>query len=103
MDGIDRMCTSLRIQKYRRDRETAYLYQYVPRNFEQLFEKERMQDIEVGETVQITATLGILAVIDRNVLLTGELQKVRAVREPAYGGAVFPEGIRPGNLPAKRQ
>ncbi len=73
--ALDRMCTSLRIQKYRRDRETAYLYQYVPRNFEQLFEKERMQDIEVGETVQITATLGILAVIDRNVLLTGELQK----------------------------
>ncbi|MDE7323241.1 MAG: hypothetical protein K2N73_11085 [Lachnospiraceae bacterium] len=73
--ALERMCTNLRIQKYRHFKETAYLYEYTPRNFEQLFEKEKLQDIELGDTVQIVATLGILAMIDRNVLLTGALQK----------------------------
>ncbi len=73
--ALERMCKNLQMQKYRNTNILDYLYQYAPKNYERLFEKEKLQDIEVGETVQITATLGMISVIDKDTLLTGKLQR----------------------------
>lgn len=73
--ALERMCRKLRVQKYRYDETVEYLYRYAPRNFEQLFDKETLQEIRVGETRQLPATLGIISVIDKETLLTGKTQK----------------------------
>lgn len=73
--AMERMCRNLQIQKYRYSETVAYLYQYAPVNFERLFAKEKLQDVEVGETVQIAATLGMISLIDKDTLLTGKLQR----------------------------
>lgn len=73
--GLERMCKNLMVQKYRNDETIDYLYQYAPQNFERLFAKEKLQDIEVGETIQMAATLGMISVIDKDTLLTGKLQR----------------------------
>ena len=72
--GLERMCRNLQLQKYRTDETLDYLDQYAPQNFECLFGKEKLQDIAVGETVQMAATLGMISVIDKDTLLTGKLQ-----------------------------
>lgn len=73
--ALHRMCRNLQMKEYRHHKEIEYLYQYTPRNFEQLFARERLQDIVAGEAVQIHATLGMIAVIDKDALLTGTLQR----------------------------
>lgn len=73
--GLERMCRNLLVQKYRNDETINYLDQYAPQNFECLFAREKLQDIEIGETVQIAATLGMISVIDKDTLLTGKLQR----------------------------
>ncbi len=73
--SLEQMCRSLRVQKYRNAEVTNYLYQYAPRNFEQLFDRENLQDIEVGETRQLSVTLGMISIIDKKTLLTGRTQK----------------------------
>lgn len=72
--ALERMCRKLRVQKYRYDETVEYLYRYAPRNFEQLFDKENIQEIGVGETRQLPVTLGIISVIDRETLLAGRTQ-----------------------------
>lgn len=73
--ALERMCKNLRMQKYRHSEVTDYLYQYAPRNFEMLFDKENLQDVEVGETKQLSVTLGMISIIDKETLLTGRTQK----------------------------
>lgn len=73
--ALERMCRKLRVQKYRYDETVEYLYRYAPRNFEQLFDKENLQEIRVGDTRQLPVTLGIVSVIDKKTLLTGRTQK----------------------------
>jgi len=73
--GLERMCRNLQRQKYKTEETIEYLDQYAPQNFEQLFGKEKLQDIQIGETVQMAATLGMISVIDKDTLLTGKLQR----------------------------
>lgn len=73
--ALERMCRKLRIQKYRYDETVEYLYRYAPRNFEQLFDREDLLEIHVGETRQLPVTLGMISVIDKETLLTGGTQK----------------------------
>ena len=73
--ALERMCRKLRVQKYRYDEAMEYLNRYAPRNFEQLFDKENLQEISVGETRQLPVTLGMISVIDKETFLTGRIQK----------------------------
>lgn len=73
--ALERMCRKLQVQKYRHTEVTDYLYQYAPKNFEQLFDKESLQDVAVGMTRQLPATIGMISIIDKDTLLTGKLQK----------------------------
>jgi hypothetical protein len=73
--SLERMCKNIQIQRYRNTDTLDYIYQFAPQNFETLFNKEKLQDIEIGETLQISATVGIISVIDKDTLLTGRLQK----------------------------
>lgn len=73
--GLERMCKTLQRQKYKTDATIEYLDQYAPQNFERLFAKEKLQDIQIGETMQMAATLGMISVIDKETLLTGKLQR----------------------------
>jgi hypothetical protein len=72
--SLERMCKNVQIQKYKQIDTLDYVNQFAPKNFERLFGKERLQDIEVGETIQIPATMGIISIVDRDTLLTGKLQ-----------------------------
>lgn len=73
--ALERMCRKLQVQKYRHTEVTDYLYQYAPKNFEQLFDKESLQEVEAGEMRQLPVTLGMISIIDKDTLLTGKLQK----------------------------
>lgn len=73
--ALERLCRNLQMQKYRHVEITDYLYQYAPRNFERLFDKSDLHDIEVGETRQLPVTLGMISIIDKETLLTGRIQK----------------------------
>lgn len=73
--ALERMCWKLRVQKYRYDEIVEYLNRYAPRNFEQLFDKENLLEINVGETRQLPVTLGLISVIDKETLLNGRTQK----------------------------
>lgn len=73
--ALERMCRNLQMQKYKHVEITDYLYQYAPRNFERLFDKTDLHDIEIGETRQLPVTLGMISIIDKETLLTGRIQK----------------------------
>lgn len=73
--ALERMCRNLQMQEYRHEEITDYLYQYAPRNFERLFDKEDLHDIEIGETRQLPVTLGMISIVDKETLLTGRIQK----------------------------
>lgn len=73
--ALERLCRSLQMRKYRHGEITDYLYQYAPRNFERLFDKTDLHDIEIGETRQLPVTLGMISIIDKETLLTGRIQK----------------------------
>lgn len=73
--ALERMCRNLRVQKYRYNETEECLHRYAPRNFEQLFDKENLQEVSVGETRQIPVTLGMISVIDKEALLTGRTQR----------------------------
>lgn len=73
--ALERMCRNLQMQKYKHVEITDYLYQYAPRNFERLFDKTDLHDIEIGETKQLPVTLGMISIIDKETLLTGRIQK----------------------------
>lgn len=73
--ALERMCRNLQMQKYRQGEITDYLYQYAPRNFERLFDRADLHDIEIGETRQLPVTLGMISIIDKETLLTGRIQK----------------------------
>lgn len=73
--ALERTCRNLRVQKYRYHEAEDYLYRYAPRNFEQLFDKENLQEVGVGETRQLPVTLGMISVIDKEALLAGRTQK----------------------------
>lgn len=73
--ALERLCRSLQMRKYRHVEITDYLYQYAPRNFEQLFDKNDLHDIEIGEARQLPVTLGMISIIDKETLLTGRIQK----------------------------
>lgn len=73
--ALERMCRNLSAQKYRYHETTDYLYRYAPKNFEQLFDKENLQEVGVGETRQIFVTMGTISVIDKETLLIGKSQK----------------------------
>lgn len=73
--ALERMCKSLQMQKYRHVEVTDYLYQYAPKNFELLFDKTDLHDIEIGETRQLPVTLGMISIIDKKTFLTGKIQK----------------------------
>lgn len=73
--ALERLCRNLQMQKYRHVEITDYLYQYAPRNFERLFDKADLHDIEIGETRQLPVTFGMISIIDKETLLTGKIQK----------------------------
>lgn len=73
--ALERMCRNLQMQKYRHVEIMDYLYQYAPRNFERLFDKTDLHEIEIGETRQLPVTLGMISIIDKETLLTGRIQK----------------------------
>ena len=73
--SLEQMCRNLRVQRYKNLEAINYLYQYAPRNFEQLFDKENLQDVEVGETRQLSVTFGMISIIDKKTLLAGRTQK----------------------------
>lgn len=73
--ALERLCRSLQMRNYRHVEITDYLYQYAPRNFERLFDKTDLHDIEIGETRQLPVTLGMISIIDKETLLTGRIQK----------------------------
>jgi hypothetical protein len=73
--SLVRMCKNIQMQRYKQIGTLDYVNQFAPKNFERLFGKERLQDIEVGETRQISATMGLISVIDMDTLLTGQLQR----------------------------
>lgn len=66
--ALDRMCRNLQMQEYRDQKVLEQICAYAPENFEKLFSKEKLQDIEAGESVQLMATLGMIAVIDKGAL-----------------------------------
>lgn len=73
--SMESMCKSLQMDRYRNEGVLDYVYQFAPKHFEKLFAKESLQDIEVGETLQLTATIGVISIIDRDNLLKGKVQK----------------------------
>ena len=73
--ALERMCRKLRIQEYKQDEMADYLYQYAPKNFERLFDKESLHDVAAGEMRKQRVTLGMIAIIDKGTLLTGKLQR----------------------------
>lgn len=73
--SLERMCRSLQMRRYRQVEVTDYLYQYAPRNFERLFGKASLHDIEIGETRQLPVTVGMISIIDKGTLLTGRIQR----------------------------
>lgn len=73
--SLERMGKNIQIRNYRIDGTLDYINQFAPRNFESLFERDSLQDIEVGEAIEISATMGIISIIDRNTLLSGKLQR----------------------------
>jgi hypothetical protein len=73
--SLERMCKNIQTRRYSLAGTLDYLNQFAPRNFEKLFERENLQDIEVGEAIEINATMGIISIIDRNTLLSGSLQR----------------------------
>lgn len=73
--ALERMCKNLQIQRYRNNNILDYVYKFAPKNFERLFSKERLQDVEVGENIQISATMGLISVINKDVLLSGKVDR----------------------------
>jgi hypothetical protein len=73
--SLERMGKNIQIRNYRLDGTLDYVNQFAPRNFENLFDRDSLQDIEVGEAIEINATMGIISIIDRNTLLSGSLQR----------------------------
>lgn len=73
--ALERMCKNTQLQRYRQIDTLDYVNQFAPKNFERLFGRDKLQDIDIGETLQISATMGIISIIDRDTLLTGKLQR----------------------------
>lgn len=72
--AMERLCKNLNIRSYKDTGVMEYIYQFAPKNFESLFGRENLQEIEAGETVVVQATLGIISVIDRDALSEEKVQ-----------------------------
>ncbi len=62
--SVERMCRHLQSRDYHNGGMLECLQQYAPRNFEKLFGRAGLEEVKMGETVNVPATVCLLSVID---------------------------------------
>ncbi len=62
--SVERMCRHLQSRDYHNGGMLECLKQYAPRNFERLFGRAGLDEVKTGETVNVSATVCLLSVID---------------------------------------
>lgn len=72
---MHQMCQALRTQEHMRGNVLDYYYRFAPKKFEQLFQKKLLQDVKIGDTVTITATVGIVSVAPEAAYLRGAMRE----------------------------
>lgn len=73
--ALERMSRRLGLRRADEKNIMEYIYQFTPKNFASLFGKESLEETEVGETVLLSATMGLISIMDKDTLLKGKVQK----------------------------
>lgn len=73
--SMERMCRNLQMYRYKNDGVLDYIYQFAPSRFETLFQKKELQNVEIGETVQLSASIATISIVDKDNLLSGKVQR----------------------------
>lgn len=68
---LHKMCKALKVQEYSRDNVLNYYYKFVPKGFERLFGRERLQEVAPGESASVEASVCILSLAGEDSLLNG--------------------------------
>lgn len=66
--SLGRLCSVMQIEDYKKKGTLHYMYQFAPKSFEEMFCREYLHEVAVGESVEISATAGILSLVDRETL-----------------------------------
>ncbi|MCM1257752.1 MAG: hypothetical protein NC307_07845 [Roseburia sp.] len=65
--SLGRMCSVMQIEDYKKKGTLNHLYQFAPKSFEEMFYKDYLYEVEVGECVEVFATVGILSLVDQDM------------------------------------
>lgn len=67
--SLNKMCKALSMQQYARGNVVKYYSRFAPKKFEMLFGKSVLQEVSVGDTAQISASVGIISVAQKEEVL----------------------------------
>lgn len=70
---LHKMCKALKIQHYSKTNVLNYFYRFAPKRFEVLFDKEKLQEVAIGDTAAIQGTMGIISVAQKGQFLKSRM------------------------------
>lgn len=65
--SLGRMCSVMQIEDYKKKGTLNHMYQFAPKSFEEMFYKDYLYEVEVGESVEVFATVGVLSLVDEDM------------------------------------
>lgn len=75
--SLGRMCSVMEMEDYKKKGTLNFMYQFTPKSFEKLFQKNHLYEMEAGEMSQVFATVG-------TIFLAGEETLVKESGEKGY-------------------
>lgn len=75
--SLGRMCSVMEMEDYKKKGTLNFMYQFTPKSFEKLFQKNHLYEMEAGEMSEVYATVG-------SIFLAGEEMLLNETREKHY-------------------
>ena len=73
--SLEVLCKNLSFRDYKKNNTLNAVLQYAPMHFEKIFDRNKLQEVQVGESAMIHTTVGMISVIDKDELIGGKIQQ----------------------------
>lgn len=73
--SLEVLCKNLSFRDYKKNNTLDAVLQYAPMHFEKIFDRNKLQEVQVGESAMIHTTVGMISVIDKDELIGGKIQQ----------------------------